>query len=299
MVARPILAVAALVLSQIALGCTLAASAQKADSVARVYHPSAPLPSFEVATIKLIGQNDAHSPNYIFGGSIRELIRTAYAPTPAMLTKSQVIGGPVWIDKDQYEIDGKAPPQLEADIQKMGTNERIAQQHIMEQSLLANRIYLKIHFESRNLTIYELVPAKDGLKIKEIAQSSSPDPRTPPPPMFAGQPIPAGTVMTSIGEEEIVTVQARRITMARLVQVLSSNVALTGDRPIIDRTGFTGYFDVDDMEWMPLDSTDSPNSSDAPSIQTALKESLGIKLVATKGPVEVVVIDSIEHSSEN
>jgi len=96
--------------------------------------------------------------------------------------------------------------------------------------------------------------------------------------------------------------RARATNMSGLLNLLRNNSGEAGDRPIIDRTGFTGHFDVDDLTFAPLTaapSADPTSASDAPSLATALEESLGIKLVATKGPVEVVVIDSIDHPSDN
>lgn len=85
------------------------------------------------------------------------------------------------------------------------------------------------------------------------------------------------------------------ISMARFIEILSNNLNQTGERPVADETGFTGYFDIDDLRWATVDAT----TSDAPSLETALEETLGLKLVSTKGPVEVVVIDSIDHPTEN
>jgi uncharacterized protein (TIGR03435 family) len=78
-------------------------------------------------------------------------------------------------------------------------------------------------------------------------------------------------------------------------------MANTGDRPVIDQTGFTGHFDIDNLKWSSSQpaAADSSSPSDAPSLETALGETLGLRLVATKGPVEVVVIDSIDRPSEN
>ncbi len=94
-------------------------------------------------------------------------------------------------------------------------------------------------------------------------------------------------------------VRARATTMANFVGWISGQTDDTGGRPVIDQTGFTGFFDIDNMKWAALDSANASESSDLPSLTTALEESLGIKLVSTKGPVEVVVIDSIDHPSEN
>ena len=83
------------------------------------------------------------------------------------------------------------------------------------------------------------------------------------------------------------------------------------DRPVIDRTGYMGTFDVE-LKFSPMASIDGggkgggkgnaggagPPIDSAPSIFDAL-EALGIKLEATKGPVEFLVIDRVERPSEN
>jgi uncharacterized protein (TIGR03435 family) len=85
------------------------------------------------------------------------------------------------------------------------------------------------------------------------------------------------------------------------------------DRPVIDKTGLTGLFDVH-LEFAPDDAMSGPGpvllngvdrpgvpSTDptGPSIFTALQEQLGLKLSPAKGPVEVIVIDRAEKPSAN
>ena len=60
--------------------------------------------------------------------------------------------------------------------------------------------------------------------------------------------------------------------------------SLTG-RPVVDRTGLTGTFDID-LKW-------STSGDDGPSIFTALQEQIGLRLEPSKGPFEVVVIDKV------
>ena len=93
--------------------------------------------------------------------------------------------------------------------------------------------------------------------------------------------------------------RAHAIPMLRLITILSSNLQQTGDRPVADETGFAGYFDIDDLRWASAESADAAAGSDAPSLQTALEKTLGLRLILTKSPVEVVVIDAIDHPSEN
>ena len=68
------------------------------------------------------------------------------------------------------------------------------------------------------------------------------------------------------------------------------------NRFVEDRTGLRGVFDFD-LKWMP-DETAATDLS-YPSIFTALQEQLGLKLESTKGPVEVLVIDSVERPTED
>jgi uncharacterized protein (TIGR03435 family) len=78
------------------------------------------------------------------------------------------------------------------------------------------------------------------------------------------------------------------------VELLAQQLSFLLDRPVHDETGLTGEYDFK------LAGT-SPDSDPAsgPSIFTALTEQLGLRLESTKGPVQVYVIEKIEHPSEN
>jgi uncharacterized protein (TIGR03435 family) len=314
MVARPILAVAALVLAPIALGFTLfivAAPAQTTDPTAHVFHPIPPLPSYEVATIK--PSDPAPAPNGMRrspGVIIREYIRGAYSPAAGALPPPQVVGGPPWIDKDRFQIVGKPPADLEVSMRQMNDGDRLQQTHAMQQSLLVDRFHLKVHFEVREMSVYTLVPAKGGLKIKEVAAPAPPDPggQTSPPPSAKKQPN-AGAIQLLFGSGGTLIMRAHAISMAQFAGIVGSFINLTGstgsislaggDRPVLDQTGFTGNFDLTDFKWSSPQPANSDTPSDTPSLENALQETLGLRLVSTKGHVEVVVIDSIDHPSEN
>ena len=84
---------------------------------------------------------------------------------------------------------------------------------------------------------------------------------------------------------------------AVMAQVLGQ---LSG-RYVVDRTGLTGAWDFDLM--FAPEGRGGPNTPasdpDTPSLFTAVQEQLGLKLESTKAPVEVLVIDSIEHPTED
>jgi uncharacterized protein (TIGR03435 family) len=88
--------------------------------------------------------------------------------------------------------------------------------------------------------------------------------------------------------------------------MLATTLTNVVNRVVIDRTGMTGSFDYQ-LEWTPsaqtpvvLDSTDGSHLPDAlPSVFTALREQLGLKLESGRALVEVLVIDHIDHPTEN
>ena len=163
----------------------------------QVLHASGPLPSFEVVSIKPMqamggppsapmpgggpGGEQVISQIQIRGGMptgaprvasdrmhlvmpARMLIASAYN-LPMLSAKSQMDGGPEWVDTNRYEIDAKIEESMNAAMQKMPATERQQQVELMEQSLLAERFKLKVHFETRELPEYALVVAKGGPKM--------------------------------------------------------------------------------------------------------------------------------------
>jgi bla regulator protein BlaR1 len=262
--------------------------------VVEVFHPTGPMPSFEVATIKKA--DSGGGPRN--GRTIKSYIRTAYAVGLVPLSEVQIVGGPAWIDKGKYVINGKEPDELRDAMQKMKPEERANQHHMMLQSLLTDRLKLKVHFETRELPIYNLTVARGGLKIKEVPPPSVVPAGSPPGPAASDDALRPGMVVTQLREGGIRVMNARATTMIELISALSFHGDVS-DKPIVDKTAFTGSFDVVDMQWAELTAQGSGGDGAVPSLFTALEEKLGLKLVATKDQVEVVVIDMIETPSDN
>ena len=88
------------------------------------------------------------------------------------------------------------------------------------------------------------------------------------------------------------------ISISRLTNMLSSRL----DRPIIDKTNLIGTYDFT-LKCAPYAASpaalDSPTEPIGPSIFTAIQEQLGLKLESARGPVEVLVIDSVQKPTEN
>jgi uncharacterized protein (TIGR03435 family) len=165
----------------------------------------------------------------------------------------------------------------------------------MIQSLLQDRFQLKTHREARNLTVYELVIAKNGLKMKKSADkdSQAPEASTYAP---AG-PGPRGSLV----QRGPSTLIGNAIPLGPLVSQLSR---FLDGAPVLDKTNLKDLFDFS-LQWTPEPimppGQDAPVVSEpyGPSIFTAVREQLGLRLEATKGAVEVVVIDSVQKPSVN
>jgi uncharacterized protein (TIGR03435 family) len=281
------------------LGCSPAGFAQtQPKPELLLFHPSGPLPSYEVATIKPLDPNTASSVVKLPPGaslsplSIRRYIMNAYGA----IYPPQVVGGPDWLNKDAYLINGKVPDDLEAALQKMTREDRNDQVRMMEQCLLADRFHLKAHFETRVLPVYELVPDKGGLKITEVPAPPEREPGDPPMRLRSGDPLPPGSSMTTVNSNGLRVLNGRAIKMQLLARIIGGDI---GDRPIVNHTGFTGYFDITGLTWAPLGDAGATSEPDAPSLTGALEEKLGLRPVPAKDPIEVLVIDRIERPTPN
>src|SRR5262245_47531495 len=253
-------------------------------------------PSFEVATIKPNNPDGRQMmitrPGgrlSIAGATVRMLVAAAYR-----VRDFQVIGGPNWINTDRFDIEAKAED---------GANIRYGQTGLlMMQNLLADRFQLKTHRETGELPLYELIVAKDGAKLQSVPEPERPGPNAPPPALpVPGAKLPPGTLWSQRRGELV----GSAVTLANFVPWLSQTLG----RTIVDKTGLTGFFDLT-LRWAPDSvqpaepfgaSPDTPPPADpaGPSIFTALQEQLGLRLESSKGPVQVIVIDSVEAPSEN
>jgi uncharacterized protein (TIGR03435 family) len=176
--------------------------------------------------------------------------------------------------------------------------------------LLEDRFQLKSHREARQLPVYALVAGKGGPKLpapKDAACVDTDSDRGSAP----GQPVtvPCGHVKIAMSNSGVQMLGAA-VPMSELVKMLSGALG----RSVIDKTGFTGRFDLHleftpDMAaaGLPPSAVPAPDPSGAappagmtnPSIFSAIQEQLGLKLESTKGTVEVLVIDRVERPSAN
>jgi uncharacterized protein (TIGR03435 family) len=193
-------------------------------------------------------------------------------------------GGPKWLDSGRFQIGAKAD----------GRFSQAMMNGPMLQALLEGRFKLKLHRESRVVPAYALTVAKGGPKLQPLKEGSctSPDPENPPsPPPGEDFPVICGTISgRRNGPNQTMTVHGMS-----LDEFSKFGMGLFG-RPVINKTGIAGKFDLH-LEFEPNNAAaDEPSG---PSIFTALQEQLGLKLVPTKGPFDVLVIDHVERPSDN
>ena len=256
---------------------------------------------FEVASIKpnKSGTNMIRlmfTPSGLSGTNVTlaMLIRTAYG-----VEENQISGGPSWLKSDHYDIDAKMDSPTADALHKLAEDQgRLARQHML-QALLADRFKLAVHHDSKELSIYALVVAKNGPKLHEAKPGD-----TYPNGIKGPDGVGRGGIMR-MGRGQL-TGQA--LPLSALARLLTDQLG----RTVVDKTGLPGNYDFT-LQWTPDESQGamfrgpdtgpqgSAPSADpsGPSLFTALQEQLGLKLESQKGPVETYVIDHAEKPSEN
>ena len=246
-------------------------------------------PSFEAASVKPNTSGDTFlrvmTPPGRFSAvnaPLRMVVRQAF-----QLPEFRMSGGPGWLDTDRWDIEATAGGAASFD-----------EIRAMTRTLLEDRFKLKSHTETRQLPIYVFsVARRDGKLGDQIKPSGAeclpikaPAGAPPPPPPPPG-PAPRTSCGSLLG---LGAISGRKLRIERLVEVLSQYVG----RRIVDVTHLTGEFDLD-LRWTP----DQPagrggppllSDDNAPSLFTAVQEQLGLKLDASRGPVDVLVIDGAE-----
>jgi uncharacterized protein (TIGR03435 family) len=230
-----------------------------------------PLPEFEVASIKANKTNERmyyglrNASLTVRNMTVKGLIQAAYGKRDFQIT-----GGPAWITSECFDIDAKAERPQKAT-------------HDMEKLLLASRFHLEFHRETKETSVYSLVVARGGLKMKLSADQADPE-KGGPKELGAGR---------IVGEG---------IPLYVVVNLLSNMLG----RAVIDNTGLTGKYDVNltpvpDSLPAPTEPADPLTPADVLNlvIVNAVEKQLGLKLDSIKAPEEVLVIDRIEHPSGN
>jgi len=242
--------------------------------------PQGAPPAFEVASVKPTPPSDLHNTFYGFapgaiqvrGGTLKGIVQMAYN-----VPDFEIYGGPGWIEADRFDVTAKytsADPDPQA---------RMQDGRLRLQTLLADRFQLQVHREPKEIPQYVLSVGKTGAKLTPAAE-------------------PAVKGPTGIGGG-CGQLTGMRAAMADFAFVLTRQLR----RPVIDRTGLDGRYDFQ-IDFTPdggcggpagEPTAPAPDAAERPSIFTAIQETLGLKLEASRGPVEVIVIDRAARPDAN
>jgi uncharacterized protein (TIGR03435 family) len=196
--------------------------------------------------------------------TLRALILWAHG-----LQNSQLLGGPAWISVDRFDVSAKAVSSQTTDALR-----------VMLRNLLEQRFGLRMHAESRELPVYNLVVA-DRAAVTARLKKSTID--------CSGLP--------SAGACDVVFGYGSIHARGMRADWLATELAAASGRVVIDHTGFTEPLDFD-LTWMKSAPGVAP-SPDATTIFTAVRDQLGLKLEPSDAPVQVLVSHHAEQPSPN
>jgi len=259
-----------------------------------------PKPKFEVASIR----RGCDTPDNLQSSSpgrltlncmrVKYLIQRAYdygdsndGGFPQLHMWTPIEGGPSWIDSAQNEFQITATAANGASTALMNGP--------MLQSLLEDRFKLKIHRETRQVPVFALVLGKGGPKF----QASKPGDCLPYSP---GLKLKSGEYVCDRVRLSMAIAGTKMSFRGASILTLARDLSYRLNRPVIDRTGLSGTFNIN-LEFEPDDDTPTlhhmPISLGGTNIFTAVQEQLGLKLESTKGQGEFLVIDSVEMPTED
>jgi bla regulator protein blaR1 len=251
-------------------------------------------PAFEAATVKRRlepgGGFVGRQPGGRFtaqGATLQDIIVFAYR-----LQSYQIVGGPAWLNKDRWDISANGGPTSPED------------ELVALQRLLADRFSLTIHRETQQLPVFTLVLARSDGRLG---------------PQLVRSPVDCAAMRAEAAKTGVIPPDARRLCnvqgrigsirmggspLSEFIQILAERL----QRTVVDRTGLAGPWDLT-LTYTPEPSQIAPGAlapgdqptidPNGPSIFTAVQEQLGLKLEATRAPVEVLVIDRAEIAKEN
>jgi uncharacterized protein (TIGR03435 family) len=297
---RVLLAGAALIVIGGPIGVGLLDVAAQQQTVATSQVES---PHFEVASIR-VNRDASDRPTLLRpmlqpggrvlmrGQTLRDLIGAAYA-----VRESQLIGGPAWAGSTSFDLEARGATDTSADVARA-----------MLRALLAERFLLVVHSEQRELPVYVMTRSPRnghaGSQLRpagaQCAPPAVPDGMPPPPPS-----LPTG-MMEAVPLRQGATLRCQSIVIpghvsarAASLDALATELANALGRPVMNRTGLAGEFDIDLRYAADLNVVADLQSSNTPGIATALQEQLGLRLDASRGPVDVLLIDRAAMPTEN
>lgn len=245
---------------------------------------------FEVATIRRNTSPDGEGaigsqPNgrfVVHNLPLRFILQVVYE-VPAF----RVTGGPEWVDHERWDIQAKADEAVPE-----------SQLHSMMRTLLAERFKLQLRTETRGTAGFALVRARPngplGPQLRAHPEPCPPASPSASPPAIDAAP-PCGRMS---GSDRLIRMNAR--SLSDFAAILARRVA----RPVVDRTGLAGLYDLD-LRWT-ADARSSAPLAQAPgapddsvSLFTALQEQLGLRLQSERVDADFLIVERVERPTED
>jgi uncharacterized protein (TIGR03435 family) len=248
---------------------------------------------FEVASVRLNTSGDVRSMMAWPRGSLsatnvqlQMLIAHAYE-IPLQLMRFMIVDGPAHLLAERYDIQARTPESAPE-----------GQHFSMLRSLLADRLKLRVHYETRPTPVYALTFAREDrrlgsdLRASQIDCNAERDRARTTGQAFTTATAPRDAKGRPVcwGTSQFAAAGARTLVDAGPLADLVRGIQAIADRPIVDRTGLSGTF-----EWQLVFATGATPNAGLPSVFTAVEEQLGLKLEAQTAPFEVLVIDAVER----
>jgi uncharacterized protein (TIGR03435 family) len=221
-------------------------------------------PAFEVASVKYDPRKAGSWVRFLPGGRLDASSWLKQLIQIAWDMKDyQVIGGPAWLGDDWYAVEAKTSDP----------NPDEKQMKLMLRTLLTDRFQLHLRRETREFPTFNLVVAKGGSKLNPLAEGAK----------------------SACARDNSLICGMR--TTASLAGYLTS----IAGRPVFDKTGLTGTFDIL-VIFNPYAGRDNPPSTyyaDQPDMTTALHDQLGLQLEPSKEAMPVLIVESVQRPSDN
>jgi uncharacterized protein (TIGR03435 family) len=232
-------------------------------------------PTFEIVSIHPMRQDDMrpeHIDNPFRRGyvkavnvSLKSLMEIAYD-----IPDLRMFGGPTWLTSEKFSLEAKADPRIDEELAALPNDQAKETKRKMIAALLVERFKLAVHADAREMSVYAMVIAKGGPKLRGNPYSDDQQP--------------AGSQLINIHPG------------SNSLQILAYELSWRVGRPVLDRTG------LQDNQELTLRWRDDEGTSDelnAPSLFTAIQEQLGLKLEPAKGSVPILLIDHAEKPAED
>ena len=249
-----------------------------------------PTLTFDVAVIRLAPPPDAHFHVSVSSPPHSSRFQATNLPIKTLLQiaygfDAPVVDAPDWVTSAFYDILARSDEATDARLAKLTDNEVRLEKRNAIRVLLAERLGLKTHLETRNSSIYNLVVGKGGVKMQVVPPPPPPANGEAPPPLQPAD-------VQAHGSQHGLEFVGSNAPMRAITGALSSMV----EAPVVDKTGLIGTYNYTlqfGRDW----SANDPDSW--PSIFTAVQEQLGLKLEAVHESVPNLVVDHITKPTEN